>query len=41
MTSLVKRLIIFAGFSEVEQVVSHKNFKVYLIGHIPNVIGVW
>ena len=41
MTSLLLRALHFAGFGAVEQVLRHRSFRFYLIGHIPNVIGVW
>jgi MFS family permease len=41
MTRLLLRLLHLAGFGAVEQVMRHRSFRIYLIGHIPNVIGVW
>lgn len=41
MGRLLLRLLHFAGFGAVEQVMRHRNFRTYMIGHIPNVIGVW
>lgn len=41
MARLLLRLLHRAGFGAVEQVMRHRNFRIYMIGHIPNVIGVW
>lgn len=41
MARLLLRLLRFAGFGAVEQIMRHRNFRIYLFGHIPNVIGVW
>jgi len=41
MARLLLRLLHFAGFGAVEQVMRHRSFRIYLYGHIPNVIGVW
>ena len=35
------QMLDFAGFGAVGQVMRHRSFRLYLIGHIPNVIGVW
>lgn len=41
MARVLLRLLDIAGFGAVEQVMRHRNFRIYLFGHIPNVIGVW
>ncbi len=41
MASLLLRLLDLAGFGAVERVMRHRSFRVYLAGHIPNVIGIW
>ncbi|NKB49233.1 MAG: MFS transporter [Alphaproteobacteria bacterium] len=41
MAKLLLRLLDLAGFGAVEQVMRHRSFRIYLVGHIPNVIGVW
>lgn len=41
MTKVLLRLLDLAGFGAIEQVMRHRSFRIYLIGHIPNVIGVW
>ncbi len=41
MGRFLLRLLHFAGFGAAEQVMRHRNFRIYMIGHIPNVIGIW
>jgi predicted MFS family arabinose efflux permease len=41
MGSFLSRLAAIAGFGSVGQVMHHRDFRIYLMGHIPNVIGVW
>jgi predicted MFS family arabinose efflux permease len=41
MANLFARAADVAGFGSVGQVMRHRDFRVYLMGHIPNVIGVW
>jgi MFS family permease len=41
MARLLLKLLHLAGFGAVEQVMRHRSFRIYLFGHIPNVIGVW
>ena len=41
MGRLLLRLLDVAGFGAVEQIMRHRSFRIYLIGHIPNVVGVW
>lgn len=41
MANLAARLLDIAGFSSVGQVMRIRNFRIYLMGHIPNVVGVW
>ena len=41
MSKFLLRLLALAGFGAVEQVMRHHSFSIYLIGHIPSVIGVW
>lgn len=41
MARLLLRLLHLAGFGAVEQAMRHRSFRIYMIGHIPNVIGVW
>ena len=41
MGRMLLRILDFAGFGAVEQVMRHRSFRIYLFGHIPNVIGVW
>lgn len=41
MANLVSRLVDLAGFGSVGRVMHHRDFRIYLMGHIPNVIGVW
>ncbi len=41
MGKLLLRLLHFAGFGAVEQIMRHRSFRIYLYGHIPTVIGVW
>lgn len=35
------RLLEFTGFGAVGQLMHHRNFRLYLIGFVPNVIGIW
>ena len=41
MGRLLLQALHFAGFGAVEQAMRHRSFRIYMIGHIPNVIGVW
>lgn len=41
MGRFLLRVLHLAGFGAVEQVMRHRSFRIYMIGHIPNVIGVW
>ena len=41
MARLLLRLLDLAGFGAVEQIMRHRSFRIYLFGHIPNVVGVW
>jgi len=41
MGSLLLRLLRLAGFGAVEQAMRHRNYRIYMIGHIPNVVGIW
>lgn len=41
MAKLLLRLLHRAGFGAVEQVMRHRSFRIYLFGHIPNVVGIW
>lgn len=41
MTRLLGALVAYAGFGAVGQVMRHRSFRLYLYGHIPNVVGVW
>ncbi len=41
MARLILQVLHLAGFGAVEQVMRHRSFRIYMIGHIPNVIGVW
>lgn len=41
MNSLLLRLLHYTGFGAVDTILRHRDFRVYMIGHIPNVIGVW
>lgn len=41
MASLGHRLLDVAGFGAVGHAVRHRNFRIYLIGFVPNVIGIW
>jgi MFS family permease len=41
MSKFLLRFLALAGFGAVEQVMRHHSFRVYLVGHIPSVIGVW
>ena len=41
MIDLLVRALAVAGFGAVGDVMRHQSFRIYLIGHIPNVIGTW
>lgn len=41
MGRLLLQVLHFAGFGAVEQAMRHRSFRIYMVGHIPNVIGVW
>ncbi len=41
MANLGSRLLDIAGFGAVGQAMRHRNFRIYLIGFVPNVIGIW
>ena len=41
MARILLRLLHLAGFGAVEKIMRHRSFRIYLFGHIPNVIGVW
>lgn len=41
MGSFALRLLRLAGFGSVEQAMRHRNFRIYMFGHIPNVVGIW
>ena len=41
MARFLLRLLHRAGFGAVEQTMRHRSFRIYMFGHIPNVIGVW
>ncbi|MEK9662316.1 MAG: MFS transporter [Alphaproteobacteria bacterium] len=41
MSNLGYRLLDITGFGAVGQSMRHRNFRIYLIGFIPNVIGIW
>lgn len=34
-------LLSLAGFGAVGDIMRHRSFRIYLIGHIPNVVGIW
>ena len=41
MANLGTRALDFAGFGAVSMLMRHRNFRIYLIGFVPNVIGIW
>ena len=41
MRRVMHDLLALAGFGAVEEVMQHRSFRIYLIGHIPNVVGIW
>lgn len=41
MRDLALRVLAFAGFGAVGDVMRHRSFRIYLVGHIPNVVGTW
>lgn len=41
MREVMGRLLAMAGFGAVGDIMRHRSFRIYLIGHIPNVVGVW
>lgn len=41
MIDLLVRGLALAGFGAVGDVMRHRSFRIYLIGHIPNVVGTW
>ncbi|MBO6782327.1 MAG: MFS transporter [Alphaproteobacteria bacterium] len=41
MRRLLHDLMALAGFGAVEEVMQHRSFRIYLVGHIPNVVGIW
>ena len=41
MRKVMHDLLALAGFGAVEEVMQHRSFRIYLIGHIPNVVGIW
>ena len=41
MINLLVRGLALAGFGAVGDVMRHRSFRIYLIGHIPNVVGTW
>jgi len=41
MINVLLRLLALAGFGAVGQIMRHRSFRIYMYGHIPNVIGIW
>lgn len=41
MGKLLLHLLDLAGFGAVEKVMRHRSFRIYLVGHVPNVVGIW
>jgi len=41
MIDLLVRGLALAGFGAVGDVMRHRSFRIYLVGHIPNVVGTW
>ena len=41
MIDFFVRSLALAGFGAVGDVMRHRSFRIYLIGHIPNVVGTW
>ena len=41
MREAIGRLLSMGGFGAVGDIMRHRSFRIYLIGHIPNVVGVW
>jgi len=41
MRNLLRELVSFAGFGSVGDIMRLRNFRIYLYGHIPNVVGIW
>jgi MFS family permease len=41
MANIGHRLLEITGFGAVSQSMRHRNFRIYLIGFVPNVIGIW
>ncbi len=41
MRRVFGHLLDLAGFGAVGDIMRHRSFRIYLIGHIPNVVGIW
>ena len=41
MREALSHLLALAGFGAVGDIMRHRSFRIYLIGHIPNVVGIW
>lgn len=41
MRKALGHLLDLAGFGAVGDIMRHRSFRIYLIGHIPNVVGIW
>lgn len=41
MRKALGHLLALAGFGAVGDIMRHRSFRIYLIGHIPNVVGIW
>lgn len=41
MREALRHLLALAGFGAVGDIMRHRSFRIYLIGHIPNVVGIW
>lgn len=41
MRDALRHLLALAGFGAVGDIMRHRSFRIYLIGHIPNVVGIW
>src|SRR3546814_1769039 len=41
MANLAARMLEVAGFGAVGRIMRIPSFRIYIIGHVPNVVGVW
>jgi MFS family permease len=41
MRNFLRQMLALAGFGAVGDIMRHRSFRIYLVGHIPNVVGTW